>query len=432
MSSSAIVSVSGLGKRYLIRHEQKERYLALRDVLAQGVRHFGRKLLLRSTPGAGGRAFEEFWALRDVSFEIEEGARVGIIGRNGAGKSTLLKLISRVTEPTAGSISLRGRVASLLEIGTGFHPELSGRENIFLNGVILGMTRNEVQRKFDEIVAFAEIDKFLDTPVKRFSNGMYMRLAFAVVAHLEPEILLVDEVLAVGDAQFQKKCLGKMEEVGKKGRTILFVSHNMNAIEQLCTSAILLERGRVQSVSTQVASVVEQYLLDPSNQIEVCWQNQGNDFVSDWFTPIRIYLADQQGQVLQGSFRNDEHVTVNIEVDVTQPAPDLQLGYGLLDERDQLIYWSCYTDGPEQDWPKVYKGRQTLQSRLPGRLLNEGRYRLELLAALYNRAWLCEPGHQAPGISFRVEGGLSESPYWMIRRPGVLAPVISWQVISGT
>lgn len=430
MSSIPIISVSGLGKRYLLHHDQRERDLTLREVLARGAQRFARRLM--GGPGDRGPrpSLEEFWALRDIDFDISEGARVGVIGRNGAGKSTLLKLISRVTEPSAGRIILGGRVASLLEVGTGFHPELSGRENIFLNGVILGMTRREVSRKFDEIVAFAEIEKFLDTPVKRFSSGMYTRLAFAVAAHLEPEILVVDEVLAVGDAQFQKKCLGKMEDVGKEGRTILFVSHNMNAIEQLCTSAILLEKGRVQCASSHVASVVEQYLLDPSNQV-VRWENQEDEFVSDWLTPLKIYLTDEQGQALRGSFRNDERVMVNLEVNVTRPTPELQLGYGLLDERGQLIFWSCQTDGPEKDWPKITKGRQTLQSRFPSRLLNEGRYRLEFLAALYNRAWLCEPGHQAPGINFRIEGGLSDSPYWMIRRPGVLAPMISWQVTSG-
>jgi lipopolysaccharide transport system ATP-binding protein len=188
---------------------------------------------------------EDFWALKDISFELEQGDRLGIIGRNGAGKSTLLKVLSRITEPTGGRIEITGRVASLLEVGTGFHPELTGRENIFLNGAILGMTKTEIKKKFDEVVNFAEIEKFLDTPVKRYSSGMYVRLAFAVAAHLEPEILIVDEVLAVGDAQFQKKCIGKMEQVGKEGRTVLFVSHNMGAIQGLCGRAVLLEGGKI-------------------------------------------------------------------------------------------------------------------------------------------------------------------------------------------
>jgi len=203
---------------------------------------------------------EEFWALKDVSFEIKQGDRVGIIGRNGAGKSTLLKVLSRIVEPTKGSISIRGRVASLLEVGTGFHPELTGRENVYLNGAILGMGREEIKRKFDEIVAFAEVEKFLDTPVKRYSSGMYVRLAFSVAAHLEPEILIIDEVLAVGDAEFQKKCLGKMEEVGKEGRTVLFVSHNVATITQLCTKAIYMVKGKIDCIGG-VNSVVSKYLM---------------------------------------------------------------------------------------------------------------------------------------------------------------------------
>ena len=226
-----IISVEGLGKKYTIRHEGQGRYRALREEIFK----LPQRLLQRKHQDK-----EEFWALKDVSFNIMPGDRVGIIGRNGAGKSTLLKLLSRITEPSTGKITLRGRVASLLEVGTGFHPELTGRENIFLNGAILGMSRAEVRRKFDEIVDFAGVEKFLDTPVKRYSSGMYVRLAFAVAAHLEPEILIVDEVLAVGDAEFQKKCLGKMKQVGQEGRTVLFVSHNMAAIRQLCNSGLYL------------------------------------------------------------------------------------------------------------------------------------------------------------------------------------------------
>ena len=227
-----IISVEGLGKSYTIRHEGQTHYKSLREEIFKLP-----SCLLRR----GGQSREEFWALKDVSFDIMPGDRVGIIGRNGAGKSTLLKLLSRITEPTTGRITLRGRVASLLEVGTGFHPELTGRENIYLNGAILGMTRTEVRRKFDEIVDFAGVEKFLDTPVKRYSSGMYVRLAFAVAAHLEPEILIVDEVLAVGDAEFQKKCLGKMEEVSKEGRTLLFVSHQMAMISKLCQRGLFLK-----------------------------------------------------------------------------------------------------------------------------------------------------------------------------------------------
>ncbi len=234
------VKVENISKKYIINHESSEKYKTFREFIT---RAFNNIFYKKSKTVS--RGFEEFWALKEIELEINQGERIGVIGRNGAGKSTLLKILSRITEPTTGKISLKGRIASLLEVGTGFHPELTGRENIFLNGAILGMTKLEIQRKFDEIVEFSEIEKFLDTPVKRYSSGMYVRLAFAVAAHMEPEVLIVDEVLAVGDAQFQKKCLGKMEDVGKEGRTIIFVSHNMGAVSALCQKCVLLSAGRI-------------------------------------------------------------------------------------------------------------------------------------------------------------------------------------------
>jgi lipopolysaccharide transport system ATP-binding protein len=259
---STVIRVENLSKKYVIRHELQDRYATLRDVLTRRVKNIGYRVLSSFThhhAAPSDKTSEDFWALKDVSFEISQGDRVGIIGRNGAGKSTLLKILSRITEPTSGRARIKGRVASLLEVGTGFHPELTGRENIFLNGAILGMRKAEIKIKFDEIVAFAEIDKFLDTPVKRYSSGMYVRLAFSVAAHLDPEILLVDEVLAVGDAQFQKKCMGKMEEVSRKGRTILFVSHNMVAVRSLCEKIIYLKEGKIykQGVSGET---IDDYL----------------------------------------------------------------------------------------------------------------------------------------------------------------------------
>lgn len=252
--SDTIIKVEGLGKRYIISHETGESYTALRDVISRKAK----KLMKGTQPGKAGK--EEFWALKNVDFEVKKGEAVGIIGRNGAGKSTLLKVLSRITEPTAGRIDINGRIASLLEVGTGFHPELTGRENIFLNGAILGMTRAEIRKKFDEIVDFSGVEKFLDTPVKRYSSGMYVRLAFAVAAHLEPEILVVDEVLAVGDAEFQKKCLGKMNDVSKQeGRTVLFVSHNMAAMQELCEKGIYLDKGTLRSMGT-MAGVIQEYL----------------------------------------------------------------------------------------------------------------------------------------------------------------------------
>lgn len=255
--SDTVIRVENLSKKYIINHQQREGYTALRDVITNKVKSIG--ALIQNPKSKISNSQEDFWALKDISFEIKQGDRVGLIGRNGAGKSTLLKILSRITEPTKGSINIKGRIASLLEVGTGFHPELTGRENIYLNGAILGMSKLEIERKFDEIVAFAEIEKFLDTPVKRYSSGMYVRLAFAVAAHLEPEILIVDEVLAVGDLKFQNKCLGKMEEVGKEGRTVLFVSHNMSTVSHLCTRGILLESGTVYS-DTNAEKAISMYL----------------------------------------------------------------------------------------------------------------------------------------------------------------------------
>ncbi|MBS1488662.1 MAG: ABC transporter ATP-binding protein [Bacteroidetes bacterium] len=258
--SDTVIRVENLSKRFIISHEEREPYKSLRDVMVRKTKKWIG--LNKQKPHL---THEEFWALKDLNFEIKQGDRVGIIGRNGAGKSTLLKILSRITEPTQGRITIDGRVASLLEVGTGFHPELTGRENIFLNGAILGMSRAEIRAKFDEIVAFAEVEKFLDTPVKRYSSGMYVRLAFAVAAHLEPEILIVDEVLAVGDAQFQKKCLGKMEDVSKnEGRTVLFVSHDLNAVHKLCSVGVLLNNGSIYYAGA-INKVIESYVSHSKN-----------------------------------------------------------------------------------------------------------------------------------------------------------------------
>ena len=277
MPMSWIIKAENVGKKYIISHQKKQRYQTIQEETIKLAKKGVKKILSPfiskyrdNTPRK-----EDFWALKDVNFEIEQGDRVGIIGRNGAGKSTLLKILSRITEPTTGKFTAKGRIASLLEVGTGFHPELTGRENIFLNGSILGMSRAEIKKKFDEIVAFAEVEKFLDTPVKRYSSGMYVRLAFAVAAHLEPEILIVDEVLAVGDAQFQKKCLGKMEEVSKgEGRTVLFVSHNMGAIQNLCNKAIYLNNGSL-FLYDETNKVIKKYLAnqDYLNNIELDLRN---------------------------------------------------------------------------------------------------------------------------------------------------------------
>jgi len=299
MSENAIV-VENLSKRYLIGHRVSQssayNYTALRDVVGREISNFVRKTtdVVRGRQVVEGDEVEEFWALKDVSFELKQGEVLGIIGRNGAGKSTLLKILSRITEPTDGRVLLRGRVSSLLEVGTGFHPELTGRENIFLNGAILGMTQREIRKKFDEIVAFAEVEKFIDTPVKRYSSGMYVRLAFAIAAHLEPEILVIDEVLAVGDIEFQKKCLGKMTEVARGGRTILFVSHNHAAIRSLCTHGLVLHNG-IATPKYDAVSALEHYASERQRSPTSSWVRPANLAKSEvYFASIDVSLEGAQ------------------------------------------------------------------------------------------------------------------------------------------
>jgi lipopolysaccharide transport system ATP-binding protein len=324
---STVISVENLSKRYIIGHQKQERYTSLRDVLTDGTKRFTHKLIHPFATQEIDSKHEEFWALKDVSFDIQQGDRVGVIGRNGAGKSTLLKILSRITEPTSGRVSINGRVASLLEVGTGFHPELSGRENIFLNGAILGMSKKEIKSKFDEIVAFAEVEKFLDTPVKRYSSGMYVRLAFAVAAHLEPEILIVDEVLAVGDAQFQTKCMGKMESVGREGRTVLFVSHNMDAVGKLCNKGILLDQGRV-ATQGGIDNVIKNYLESSDAKeysIDTCERTRkGGIEIQD------VWLSDDKGNLVETIFSNSVvHINLRIKFDIDSLNRKIDIGFGV-------------------------------------------------------------------------------------------------------
>ncbi|MFN8250189.1 MAG: ABC transporter ATP-binding protein [Ferruginibacter sp.] len=393
---SSIIQVSNLSKSYIISHEGGERYTALRDVVskkAKGI--FGGRKKSETTR-------EEFWALKDINFEVEEGDRVGIIGRNGAGKSTLLKVLSRITEPTTGNIRIKGRVASLLEVGTGFHPELTGRENIFLNGAILGMSRSDIKKHFDAIVDFAEIEKFLDTPVKRYSSGMYMRLAFAVAAHLEPEILIVDEVLAVGDAQFQKKCLGKMEDVSKnEGRTVLFVSHNIGVMKHLCNKGVLLENGKLQfhgdmqraaSAYTDVFAKtdfenykhiagnqdirIDKLIVNNSDDIEIFGQIK----LSIYFSTNRqaeklhrnfhffVLFYNDSGEVVWSVFQKDNEAYGNLEKGVVKVSMEnilapgrYMISTGIFDQSNQFIDWVEKVEVFEV--LPVFKGGKSFDSR---------------------------------------------------------------------
>ncbi|BAU11549.1 ABC transporter related [Leptolyngbya sp. NIES-3755] len=331
--SNPVIRVENLGKKYTLGHQQEGRqYKALRDVLMNR---------LRMKPRSHHQ--EEFWALQEISFEIQQGDRVGIIGRNGAGKSTLLKILSRITKPTTGRVRLRGRIASLLEVGTGFHPELTGRENIFLNGAILGMSRAEIQQKFDEIVAFAEVEKFLDTPIKRYSSGMYVRLAFAVAAHLEPEILIVDEVLAVGDAQFQEKCLGKMKDVAKQGRTVIFVSHSMQAISQLTEHCVLLDQGRVAFHGNTEQAVMlylraNQTSTDQSSHYQAPVGKRGNSV--SW---IKVHTSNANGLHCWG-----QPITFEFAISIDEPQRGLAFSFQVVNHLQQPVCHQWIFDSQTQ------------------------------------------------------------------------------------
>ena len=370
---------------------------------------------------------EIFWALKDINFEVNRGEVVGIIGRNGAGKSTLLKVLSRITHPTEGEIKLRGRVGSLLEVGTGFHPELTGRENIYFNGAILGMKKREIDEKFDEIVKFAEIDKFLDTPVKRYSSGMYVRLAFAVAAHMDPEILIVDEVLAVGDAAFQKKCLGKMGEVAEGGRTVLFVSHQMNAIKTLCSRCLWISEGQiVKNGSPQ--EVVENYLKRDDIQTRWILGQRPSKLTNPYFNPLEISLIDGNGEIISRDIGANEKIGILIEGDTEIINIGLTVGFAVFRSSGELLFWSLHTDKSQNNWPKIKIGKNTLVAWLPEHFLNEGDYILELILSIHFKEWISQPLVNSPSIQFSIRGELSNSPYWMMARPGLLAPIIDFEI----
>ncbi|HVT73087.1 MAG TPA: polysaccharide ABC transporter ATP-binding protein [Lacunisphaera sp.] len=362
--SQPVISVENLGKRYYIGHQA--RHDTLRDRLAHGARGLVRRW---RNPGDL-PAIEEFWALRDVSFQVNQGDVVGIIGRNGAGKSTLLKILSRITEPTVGRAVIRGRVASLLEVGTGFHPELTGRENIFLNGAILGMSRAEIQRKFDEIVAFAEVERFLDTPVKHYSSGMYVRLAFAVAAHLEPEILIVDEVLAVGDAEFQKRCLGKMRSVARQeGRTVLVVSHNLNQIATLAGKGLLLHQGRTVAAG-DITGVIQSYF---GSRTSACaeWSVPEKPAATPHLSRIRLQTSEPGNVQAYG-----RALTLEFELHHQEPVKDACFSFQILNSSAQpaVHLWLYSADRPFATGP----GPTRLRCEIPFVRLNVGHYTLRL------------------------------------------------------
>jgi lipopolysaccharide transport system ATP-binding protein len=366
---------------------------------------------------------ETIWALKEVSFEIERGEVIGIIGGNGAGKSTLLKILSRITEPTNGFAETHGRVASLLEVGTGFHPELTGRENIYLNGAILGMKRTEIERKFDEIVAFSGVVKFIDTAVKHYSSGQYLRLAFAVAAHLEPEILLVDEVLAVGDVRFQKKCLGKMGAVAKEGRTVILVSHNMGAITQLCARVLLLENGQLKRIGPP-AEVVNEYLASSlGTEVASTWSNVSLEpnHSKVRCRSARLLSTDKQPVSLV-SF--SDPVLVEIVFDVNVPVSHLSIAFQLCDSMNNVVFESM--DSDLHEWRRICDkdpGRYLATAKIPPYLLRPGRYSLSVVAFIEDVRLF----ERQEGI---LRFDVSEVGYTLnLRRSGIVSPVLEWKVI---
>jgi lipopolysaccharide transport system ATP-binding protein len=430
MSENAIV-VENLSKSYLIGHkssaEGRYKYATLRDMIGREARNFSRKAadLLHGRQVVQGDDVEEFWALRDVSFEVKQGEVLGIIGRNGAGKSTLLKILSRITEPTKGRVLLRGRVASLLEVGTGFHPELTGRENIFLNGAILGMTQREIRQKFDEIIAFAEVERFLDTPVKRYSSGMYVRLAFAVAAHLQPEILVVDEVLAVGDAQFQKKCLGKMSEVASGGRTVLFVSHNMAMVSSLCSKAIQLDNGKLRAVGA-TGNVILGYAT-----------SEGDSPASVNYRSCGRLVGDEYAQILSGDIRNNQGEPVS-EVEIDQPF-SVRMEYRITNDFDRIFFPNFHfyrQDGTcafvvnAINVKRLLSGEYSAECHIPANFLNDGLYSVGLALTSYESGvsvHFSEMGAIMFNIRDPIDGVVTRASY-SGPMPGAIRPLLAWTV----
>ena len=421
------ISVKNIGKQYKIgAAETKFRYNMLRDVIVDTVSAPIR--LAKAMIGKSDHRQNQnyVWALKDVSFDLEEGRVLGIVGRNGAGKSTLLKILSRVTEPTVGTVSVRGRVGSLLEVGTGFHPELTGRENIYMNGAILGMRRAEIDSKFDEIVDFSEVTQYIDTPVKRYSSGMYLRLAFAVAAHLEPEILVVDEVLAVGDAEFQKKCLGKMGDVAQQGRTVLFVSHNMSAILRLTQEAIVLNKGQMlMRAPTQEA--VDFYLSSGQAQAgQRDWAADDVPAASAPFRPISLKIKNRSGKVVD-TVRSMEPVTVEFEYKLDAPITGLRVGMYLSTMRGEYVFTSFDTDAPElfEKFDSRKSGRFVSRAEIPADIFNEGRYTIGVNASSFGvRRYFMDEN----AIAFNVDITGAPGMHWAEPRVGPVRPRLNWTI----
>lgn len=422
MEKDTSIIVQGISKRYNIGVTQ-ERADTLRDLITQSTNKVGGFFRRKPEARVG---LDYIWALRDVSFEVKQGQALGIIGRNGAGKSTLLKVLARVTDPTGGYGELRGRVGSLLEVGTGFHPELSGRENIFLNGAILGMHRKEIEARYDEIVEFSEVGQFIDTPVKRYSSGMYLRLAFAVAAHLEPEILVVDEVLAVGDADFQRKCLGKMGDVANAGRTVLFVSHNMSAIQRLTQESIVLDKGSVLMRGPSTEAVDFYLNRGLSKMGERFWEPDEVPVTAAPFRPLAIRILDKNG-VVSDSVRSVDPITLEIDYELSEDLTGLRVGYYLFTTRGEPVFTSFDTDSTElfDQFPARSKGTYSSRCVIPANTLNEGRFVLGMNASSYRIKRYFQDDQ---ALSFSVDASGAPGTHWPEARPGAVRPVLDWTI----
>ena len=371
------------------------------------------------------------WAIRDVTFDVPHGSALAIIGKNGAGKSTLLKVLSRVTEPTHGYADIAGRVGALLEVGTGFSPELTGRENVYLNGTLLGMSRKDVDRRFDEIVEFAGVERHIDTPVKWYSSGMYVRLGFAVAAHLEPDILIVDEVLAVGDAEFQKRCLGRMGESVAEGRTVLLVSHNMQAVRRLCREGMLFEKGRIVAQG-DVESVIRTFLasVESPELGRRRWEDPSDRPGDELFRIVEVRITDEGGNP-STSFFSSRPIHVTMEFDLARTDPSLTVGFDLVTVDGVPVFRSYQTDVSEHETPPLVAGRNALQCTIPPGLLNAGRYVLNLRVSLHGVKWIV---HSDGVLYFDVVADHGESLFLNHPdgRPGVVAPVLGWTSVEPT
>jgi len=410
-----VIEVESLSKRYRLGQFGAQ---TMREEVDQLFERFWK----RGTTKEGKRASEnsEFWALKDISFSVQSGEVLGIIGRNGAGKSTLLKILSRITEPTSGIAYIHGRIASLLEIGTGFHPELSGRENIYLNGAMLGMTRAEIKGKFDEIVDFSGVEKFIDTPVKRYSSGMYVRLAFAVAAHLEPEILIVDEVLAVGDAEFQKKCLGKMDEISRReGRTVIFVSHNMSAIRSLCSRALYMNDGII-AYEGHAARVVERYLLEAMTAKGI-WRRKSASPYSQKRAIFEQITVCGQDEVASNRFNANEAIFVRLDIQCFEKIASTQVAVRITNSEDVPIFTTTSSDNLSSLAPML-QGHHSFRFQIPGTFLSAGRY--------YLRASITIPRVElfdhVVGVAFDIIEDVNHATRFNDDRKGLVTPLLHW------